>query len=336
MAPPPRDAPDLATYRFRGLHPRLWLGTASDRYAGWLGQIYPAEEWGHRVTQRPKRLGSRTFTEGVLPTASAAAYFEHFPTLELDFPFYRPLLDPGGGPSPSHRALAAYLPHLGPGDRLLLKAPQAVFARRIRRGSRFEANPNYLDARAFTERFWQPANDLLGDALAGVIFEQEYHRAADRPAPEAVAAELDAFFGALPPDPRYHVELRTDATLAPPVLDALADRGVGQVLSHWTWLPPLRTQFQRADRQVLNRGGHLVVRLMTPRGVRYEDAYARAHPFDRPVPGMMDPTMVADAAAIAREVVDRGQEVFVIANNRAGGNAPSVARAVAEAFLAGG
>jgi hypothetical protein len=28
------------TFHFRNLHPQVFIGTASDRYAGWIGQIY--------------------------------------------------------------------------------------------------------------------------------------------------------------------------------------------------------------------------------------------------------------------------------------------------------
>jgi hypothetical protein len=31
---------DLRRYRFRELHPNLSIGMASDRYAGWIGQVY--------------------------------------------------------------------------------------------------------------------------------------------------------------------------------------------------------------------------------------------------------------------------------------------------------
>ena len=31
---------DLQNFCFRGLQPLVFMGTASDRYAGWLGQIY--------------------------------------------------------------------------------------------------------------------------------------------------------------------------------------------------------------------------------------------------------------------------------------------------------
>ena len=88
----------LDRYDFRDLHPRLRFGTASDRYAGWIGQIYP-EESASAVKSRTRRLGGRTFTERQLPVASVRHYFEHFDVLELDFTFYRPLLEEDGEPS---------------------------------------------------------------------------------------------------------------------------------------------------------------------------------------------------------------------------------------------
>jgi hypothetical protein len=152
-------------------------------------------------------------------------------------------------------------------------------------------------------------------------------------APEEMALALDAFFGAIPPDRRYHVELITDSYLSKPVFDVLARHGIGQVLSHWTWLPPFRKQFAKSGNTFLNSGGHCLVRLMTPRGIRYEDAYAKAHPFSALVAGMLDPKMVEETAELMRTAVDRGVEINVIANNRAGGNAPLIARQVAARFL---
>jgi hypothetical protein len=38
-----KDLPSIETFHFRNLHPKILLGTASDRYAGWIGQIYTRE-----------------------------------------------------------------------------------------------------------------------------------------------------------------------------------------------------------------------------------------------------------------------------------------------------
>ena len=107
------------------------------------------------------------------------------------------------------------------------------------------------------------------------------------------------------------------------------------MLSHWTWLPPLRKQLMKADNRVFNSGGQRIIRLMTPIGMRYEDAYAKAQPFNKLVDGMLQPHMVKEAAGFMLEATEKGIETSVIINNRAGGNAPIIAQKVAEEFFSG-
>ena len=72
--------------------------------------------------------------------------------------------------------------------------------------------------------------ESLAEKLAGVL----------RNPLSKLAQDLDEFFDKIPKDTRYHIELRTEAYSADPVLDDLKKHGVGVVFSHWTWLPPLR------------------------------------------------------------------------------------------------
>jgi hypothetical protein len=108
---------------------------------------------------------------------------------------------------------------------------------------------------------------------------------------------------------------------------------MGQVLSHWTWLPPLRKQLAKASGRYFNAGNECVIRLMTPLGMRYEDAYARAHPFDRLVDGMMQPEMVRETVEIVKMAIEKGELVNLIINNRAGGNSPLIAEEITEKFI---
>jgi len=321
-------------FRFRDVHPQVAIGTASDRYAGWLGQIYTPARYEGRITRRTHEVGGRRFVEEVLPVDCVEEYFEHFGALELDWSFYRPLLDPRLHAADTFHLLRTYAGHLREGDRVFLKAPQAVSAPRLRRGGGFAPNPEYLDADLFTHRFYAPAAKLLKGNLAGILFEQEYRRAADRDTPEQEAADLERFFRAVPRDTRYHVELRTASYLAEPVFAVLERLGVGLALSHWTWLPHLAEQLERAGGRFFNAGGEVLVRLMTPHGMRYEEAFAKAHPFDRLGPGMLSERMVEEAAAVMRAAVAGGLHVTVVVNNRSGGNAPLVAERVVERFRA--
>jgi len=316
----------------RNLHPGVFIGTATDRYAGWLGSVYTPGRYRERITKRSHRVGGKEYVEEVLPVDSVQEYFEHFPLLEIDFTFYRPLLEWDGRPTPVYHTLKSYRQYLKAGDRIFLKVPRAIMAHRIPRGGSFSDNEHYLDPEFFRRRFYDPAVEILGSCLAGFVFEQEYQRKKERPQPGEMAAELDVFFGSTPADDRFHLELRTEALLSPPVFDILEKHGVGQILSHWTWLPSLMTQFQRSDRRLFNRVKDLVIRLMTPHGMRYEESYAKAFPFDSLVEGMLSTRMVEETVLLMGEAVDRGWQANVIVNNRAGGSAPAIARIIAEEF----
>jgi uncharacterized protein YecE (DUF72 family) len=324
-------SPNPEEYRFRGLHPRVLLGTASDRYAGWIGQIY-SEHYRGRITSRQKIVAGKSFREDILPVESVEEYFTHFPLLELDFTFYSLLLDRNLNPTPTHRVLDTYRKHLRPGDRLILKVPQRIFSRKLRQGGIYAANPDYLNADLFIRRFYEPAQALLGDRVTAFVFEQEYLTRKERGSEDDFSARLRSFFQGLPPDHRYHTEVRTEAFLTEPYFKVLEDFGVGQVLSHWTWLPSLWVQFRKGGERFFNRGSRCVIRLMTPRGKRYEEAYAAAYPFDREVEGMMSPGMVEETARILLSAVEQDVEALVTINNRAGGNAPALAQKLSRRF----
>lgn len=324
-------------YNFDDVHPHVRFGTASDRYAGWLGQIYPRAQYADRVSSRSRRLGGQSFTEHRVPIASVHDYFEHFQVLEIDFTFYRPLLEDDGTPGSTHRTLSAYAEHAPADASFLLKAPQMIFARSVRRNGEFVPNPTFLDASRYLETFHAPALDLLGDRLDGILFQQEYQPVADSPSPAENVDQLDAFFGALPNAPQAHVELRAEHLLRGPYFDWLADRGLGHVFSHWKWLPPLRRQWALTGERLTAANGQVVARLLTPRDMSYADAYTMAHPFEAPVPELSETQqahdMVLDATALAYRAQANGALLNVIANNRAWGNAPDLNRAIAHRIL---
>lgn len=324
---------DLKSFRFRDLHPHLFIGTASDRYGGWIGQIYTAEKYQGRITHRSHPVGGKVYQDEVLPVDSVREYFKHFSILELDYTFYRPLRTPDGEPTSNYYILRNYKRYLAKDDRIILKVPQEVCAVKIRQGDQAVANPHYLNARVFLEQFYHPAVELLGSHLVGLLFEQEYQRQGDRIPIAQAASAWNTFFEALPRDTRYHLELRTDAYWSPPLFEVLEKHGVGQVLSHWTWLPPLSKQLARVGGRWITAGRVGLVRLMTPLDKRYEEAFAQAHPFDKLVEGMLSPGMVRDTVELMKRAVERERDLYLIINNRSGGNAPLIAREIASRFL---
>ena len=62
----------------------------------------------------------------------------------------------------------------------------------------------------------------------------------------------------------------------------------------------------------------------------YEESYTKVFPFEKMVPGMLDPEMVEDTAKIVNEAQKDKVQVNLIINNRAGGNAPLIAEKIAE------
>ena len=48
MSPTPETNPQ--TFNFRNVHPQIFIGTASDRYAGWIGQIYSKGRYDGLIT----------------------------------------------------------------------------------------------------------------------------------------------------------------------------------------------------------------------------------------------------------------------------------------------
>lgn len=320
---------DADKFQFGDLHPRVRLGTASDRYAGWIGQIYTEERYAGRISKRSKTVAGKKYEEQVLPVDSVEEYFQHFSVLELDFTFYSLLLDRDSKPTQSYWVLREYRDHLGKADHLILKAPQAICAKRLPRRGRLVENTEYLDSEVFFKQFYEPANEILGGAMSAVIFEEAYLPKQGRPSPEEHSDAWERFFRSIPKDNRYHWEVRTEALLTPGYFNVLEKHGIGQVFSHWTWLPPLSNQFNLSDHRFFNAGQECIIRLITPRRVRYEDSYKMAFPFNQLVDGMLDAQMIEDAVGIVFAANDQDMTADVIINNRAGGNAPAIAQRLA-------
>lgn len=325
---------------FRSVHPHVRFGTASDRYAGWIGQIYSGH-YEDQVSSRRRKLGGRSYEERTVPVESVAEYFEHFGVLEIDFTYYRPLRDADGGATSNYRVLLKYAEHAPSDARFYLKVPRTYFSRILRGGSgrnvTYVDNPDFLNPDACVQQFYDPAVEILGDRLAGMLFEQEYQRQGESPSPEENVAELDGFFTALPDSVQPHVELRSEHLLAPPYFDWLEDRGIGFVFSHWTWLPPIRKQWRMAGERFTAADGNVVARLLTPMNVRYADAYEMTHPFDRVVDEISGTeqakNMVMDVTALLYQAEKNTALLNVIANNRAWGNAPILCQEIANRIL---
>ena len=330
-----------ADYNFTSFSDAIRFGTASDRYAGWIGQIYPAESYAAKVSTRSRKLAGQTFQEKTLPVESVRDYFAHFEVLELDFTYYRPLLNEDATTSNNYHVLDQYASNAPESARFLLKAPQQFFTRTLRRSqdgkTTYVENQDFLNADSYTRLFHEPALSILGDQLVGIIFEQSYQRVAYSPSDEQNIAELDGFFRDIPNDVQSHIEIRSPHLLTPAYFAWLQTNQVGFVFSHWTWLPPLRQQWSMCDGVFSAGDRRAVVRLLTPLKMAYADAYAQAYPFDKPVPDIANSKagndMILDVTALAFQAGQQGATLNIISNNRAWGNSPDLAQAIAYRIL---
>jgi hypothetical protein len=92
-------------FRFHRVLPSILFGMASDRYAGWIGQIYSEGRYEKEIIHRTHKVGDKSLTEAILPVESVMEYFEHFPLLEIDYTFYRLLLEKDGKPTQNFHIL---------------------------------------------------------------------------------------------------------------------------------------------------------------------------------------------------------------------------------------
>ena len=268
-----------------------------------------------------------------MPTESTVDYFAHFSVLEMDFTFYRPLKEDDGSPSTNYHVIERYLEHAPATARFLVKAPQATCSPYLPgEGS----NEDYLNAEKYLRQFQEPLVDLMGDRLAGIVFEQGYRPVKSSPPAAEVVERLDAFFEGVGHGPQVHLEVRSPHMLTPLYFDWLETKGLGFVYSHWTWLPSIKSQWKKSGRFTA-ADRNVVLRLLTPRKMKYADAYELAYPFDKVVPDLAQAfgadEMIEESVALCYKAIEREATIDVITNNRACGNAPELAAEVARRIL---
>jgi uncharacterized protein YecE (DUF72 family) len=310
-SPAPADAPaarpEVVALGAR-LPAGLRLGTCSWSFPGWEGLVYTR-------SARPRRTAD-------LAREGLAEYARHplLRTVEIDRSFYAPI------PEDDLRRYARQLP---PGYRCCFKAPAAVTSLAQRHVGRDPGAPRrndeYLSVARLEAELLAPCRRAFDAHTGPIILEFPRSPRPLRPAPRVFARDLDGFLAALPRGFGYAVELRDPALLTPAYREVLARRGVAHAYTYWSDMPLPAEQERHVP---ADPAPFLLVRLMLAPGRRYEDERARFTPFDRLV--QPDEQMRAQVLALARRALARGQEVWVLANNKAEGSAPLTLFALAE------
>jgi exodeoxyribonuclease VII large subunit len=123
---------------------------------------------------------------------------------------------------------------------------------------------------------------------------------------------------------RLPVEVRNPTVLSHRYHDILTAHGVAHVYNHWTYMPPLIQQHELMGRMFT--APFIVLRLLTPLRMKYEDAVKTARSYNRIVKPL--PEMRAETVRLVRQAVGEQRRAYVLVNNRSEGSAPLTIRAL--------
>ncbi len=296
-----------------GNHSSLRFGTSSWAYEGWHGIVY-------QKTYPKSRFSQDTLAEYAAYSVDGTRLFR---TVGIDHSFYRPA---------DAKQLAHYAEQVPDDFRFCQKVWEAItiptYANLLRYGiNAGKANPRFLDTTIFRDLVLAPAQEGLQDKLGPFIFE--FQRWGSDPA--TFLEQLDRFLGQLPPGPPYAVEVRNRALLGPRYRNILAAHNVAHVYNHWTAMPPLSDQHRLLDETFT--APHIVIRLLTPLGLKYEKAVERYKPYDRIV--QPQPQMRQDTVNLVKQATGEGKSTYVLVNNRAEGCSPLTIQSLVETLASG-
>ncbi|HEX4165554.1 MAG TPA: DUF72 domain-containing protein [Bryobacteraceae bacterium] len=216
------------TARIRALADRkIFIGTSSWRYEGWLGQVYTPERYFTRGKFSKKKFHEESILE----------YAETFPIIGGDFSFY-------SVPEASfwQRLFSRAPQHL----RWNLKVPEDFTTKRFSNQPRYgpragHENPTFLDADAFLGGFLEPLAPFL-DRVGVFLIEFGMFSKASYAEPKAFFDDLDGFLRRLPRGCQYAVEIRNDDFLDGSYFDVLKANRVAYIFTSWSRMPSLRRQ----------------------------------------------------------------------------------------------
>jgi uncharacterized protein YecE (DUF72 family) len=285
---------------------RIFIGTSSWKYDGWIDQIYTRERY----------LSRGKFSQKHFEAECLAEFAETFPIVCGDFSFYQ---------FPSSEFWKKLFVSAPAQLQFALKVPEEVtvevFPRHPRYGPRAgRTNEAYLNVDAFRAMFLEPLEPYRS-RIACLIFE---FGARGATAAEFVA-QIAPFFDSLPEAFRYSVEVRNREYLVPLYFDALREHHAAHVFNAWTKMPPLHEQIAIPGSFTAD---FTVVRALLRAGRAYETAVAQFAPYDK----IQDEN--PEGRQALRDLIERMKEErrtsYIFANNRFEGNAPETIRAVVD------
>lgn len=304
----PAPVPDALQKLAAVLPRRLYLGTSSWSFPTWAGLIYAREASKAQIARH-----------------GLAAYARH-PLLRcvgLDRTWYAPL---------TVAEFARYASVVPEEFRFVVKAHRACTTPEGPSRGWFPPDGSgprstFLDPEYAKRYVIEPILEGLGSHAGPIVFQFPPLSAHFTLRGARFIEWLHEFLLALPRGPQYAVELRNWKLITREYFQALSDARVSHCFSGHPRLMGIDEQHALGGCGV---PGTTVVRWNLFPTLGYEEARARYFPFNRIVNRDMP---ARDAIVkIGHEALERGDTVFVIANNKAEGSAPHSLFELAECF----
>jgi len=255
----PRDTlrTELATRAKEG----VYLGTSSWKYEGWLGLLY---------TQKRYETRGR-FSRAKFEKSCLSEYAEVFKTVCLDAGFYQ---------FPTAKMLDGCFSQVPADFRLSIKVTEDITVRRFstlpRYGKRAgQSNERFLDADLFIASFLGPLEPYR-NRMGTLIFEFSHFHPGDWERGREFVEALDRFFGRLPKEWDYSVEVRNPSLLQPEYFEVLRRHGVAHTFNSWSRMPSVSEQMRLPDSFPAN---FVTARFLLKPGRSYEEAVETFSPY---------------------------------------------------------
>jgi uncharacterized protein YecE (DUF72 family) len=252
------------------------------------------------------------------------ARFPLFRTVGIDSTFYAP---------PTPELLRSYAAVLPPGFKCVSKVWDRITVHTFPK-ARFkteggELNPDFLNPVLFREAVLDPCLEHFADHLGPLVFEFQTIGRSARLDGQAFADRLDRFFGGLPREVPFAVEIRNQEYLVPAYLAVLREHNVAHVFSSWTRMPSIGEQLEVPG---VFSAPFAVARVLLRPGRTYAAAVDAFAPYDRVQDA--NPELRSDVSRLISRAAALRIPAYVLVNNRAEGSAPLTIAAVAR-LLAG-
>jgi uncharacterized protein YecE (DUF72 family) len=286
----------------------VYIGTSSWKYEGWLGMIYSPEKY-----LRYFKAGPPKHQKGRFEKTCLAEYAQTFKTVCLDAGFYQ---------FPNPKTMEGYLSQVPEDFKMSLKVTEDLTVRRFpniaRSGARAgQMNEHFLNPDLFVASFLGPLQHYKGQ-IGTLIFEFGHFHPGDWERGRDFVTALDDFFGRLPRDWDYSVEVRNPNLLHPEYFDVLRRHRVAHTFNSWARMPPVNEQLTMPGSFTSD---FATARFLLTPGRDYQQAVDAFSPYNQ----TKEPNADARAALIDLLLTPakpgRPGRRFLYVNNRLEGNA---------------